>query len=240
MLRSLCAVLSFLIAFGCAEGGAITYEKKEFSMPISANHQMVVPAVGAPFREIECPDDSADVQAADIRRPTAALLANDEWLQREVITFWEYTVGTFGQTGALIDETTGWTTTTLSVSVGAVNEGDDLDISAEGNWLFNVASSSDVVAQLRLVVEESNGGPSVYTALPPIITQIDNIAAVNALPKMESYHLRWKHRVSAGMLFAGAILQMRIVDTTAGAGTGNGSLAYTNSIGVWKHNRKVN
>jgi len=209
-------------------------------MPIPPNHQMVGPAVGAPFRTIECPSDDADAQAADLRRIAAALLANDEWLQKDVITFEEYTVGTFGQTGGTIDETTGWTSTVLSTNGIAVGEGDDLDISAQGNWFFNVASSSNVVAQLRLAVEETSGGPSTFVYLPPILTQIDNIAAVNALPKMESYHLRWKHRVSAGKTFAAAILQMRIIDTTGGAGTGQGALGYTNSIGVWRHNRKVN
>lgn len=49
-------------------------------MPIPPDHQMVGPAVGGPFTSIECPSDGARAAANDIRRPVAALLANDKIL----------------------------------------------------------------------------------------------------------------------------------------------------------------
>ena len=49
-------------------------------MPLPPDHQYVSAAdagPGAPFTQIECPDDKATAAAADIRRVCAALLANE-------------------------------------------------------------------------------------------------------------------------------------------------------------------
>lgn len=245
MLRSLCAVLSFLIAFGCAEGGAVTYEKREFSMPIPPYHQMVGPAVGAPFREIESPSDDAPVEAADIRRPTAALLANDVWIQREIFTNYDASAHAVGPTYAfgapyIFSTAAGtWVDSPLFVDISAVEQDDDLIVHAFGNWQFNTSSTTNVVTKVRLAVIEDFGGANTLIPMPGTHIIVDNSPGGPTLPRNQNYALSGIHRV-ATTGDVRVIVQGIAYDLTGGAGTGTATMMHDNRMTVRHHNRKVN
>lgn len=213
-------------------------------MPIPPNHQMVGPAVGAPFRTIECPSDDADAQAADLRRIAAALLANDAFIQADIFENYSASANAAGPTfafGALYVFSTaagGWVDSPLFVDVPSVEIDDDLIVTAFGNWQFNTSSTANVVTKVRLAVIEDYGGANTLVPLPGTQTILDNSPGGAALPRNQNYALSAIRRIAtAGP--ARVIVQGIAYDLTGGAGTGTAIMMHDNQMTVRHHNRKV-
>lgn len=126
-------------------------------MPIPPDHQMVGPAVGAPFDEVECPDDSAKAAGADIRRVAATLLGNDAY----VLARWVNGVDDGGSYPA--DITFTGTITLVFTIIGIASIG-DLEVVNESQFYDDVT-----LFESDLILDEGDVkvGTGDYTYDPP-------------------------------------------------------------------------
>lgn len=187
-------------------------------------------------------DGDAPIKAQDIRSLHERCLTNDAWLQKSMLTHYAMSqnavVGTGWAWGApyLFTQATSWVNSVLSQAVANVETDDDLFLEAFGNWQFNAASTTNMIAKLRLVVVEDNGGASTVRVIPGTVCIVDNSPGPG-LPRNQPYSLGGVHRV----ITAGPALvrvQGIVYDLTGGAGTGSAFMMFDNQLNVTHHNRQ--
>jgi len=198
---------------------------------------------GAPFSQILCPDDGAQVKAQDVRTVAAAVLANTEWALEDRELHYEYTnvpaspfaVGPPNTFSGNI-----WTDSIVTFVVPGAKAGDDLLIRAWGNWQLNSTSSAgDVVGKARIEVVEDpgGGGPLGVFDLVGNAVLTDDSGAL-ALPHNEEYTLIARHRV-VGDSDALVKIQVRSEDLTGGAGIATIVLMFSARLDI-THVRRSN
>jgi hypothetical protein len=209
-------------------------------VPLPAGHQMVDASSVPPntfFFQVECPDDSAEIAAADIRRVAATALANDGRLLRdvEVPYSWTFAFPTLGPAGQLhnVDPITGplvWTDTGVTLDVLDTKPTDDLMISAWGQWRFEILSGAAVQAgRLRfLVVEDADGAAS---SIP-----IDHFAVHAQSGLTLPFMLMARHRLNKGGK-ATVHLQKQIALYGPGVGTSTVYVKYSAKLDVLHRRR---
>lgn len=181
----------------------------------------VGPAVGGPFASVDCPVDGSPILALDIRRPTAALLRNDEWVtkEREVeYAFAEEGVGpTFVIGPPNLFNSATYVDSKVVLEIPDCQVDDDIKIMAWGDWQLNTASNPSVVGRARIeITEDIDGAPLV---VPNVYGKASIVTpGGGALPHVSNYVLHIKHRVTTAGKTKVA-LQVAYEDLTGGAGT---------------------